>query len=148
MPDTTVSADAVVSELRGRVRERLREQLRSAGASPAFDDPALFEEVEALLHRAAAVSGTDALLLPELLGDPDRWRLRTAMRYDSHRRGSAASVVLFLKRRIMMPVLRWFFEYSHDNFERQRRVNQVLFACVQELAIENARLRHELRSRS
>jgi hypothetical protein len=44
-----------------------------------------------------------------------------------------------------MPVFRWLFEYSRDNFERQRRVNQVLFACVQELAVENARLRQEMR---
>jgi hypothetical protein len=43
-----------------------------------------------------------------------------------------------------MPALRWFFEYSRDNFERQRRVNQVLFACVQELAAETARLRRDL----
>jgi hypothetical protein len=46
-----------------------------------------------------------------------------------------------------MPVFRWLFEYSHDNFERQRRVNQVLFACVQELAVETARLRQELQRR-
>ena len=44
-----------------------------------------------------------------------------------------------------MPVLRWLFEYSRDNFERQRRVNRVLFACVQELALETARLRQEAR---
>jgi len=41
-------------------------------------------------------------------------------------------------------VLRWLFEYSRDNFERQRRMNEVLSACVQELAIETARLRQEV----
>jgi hypothetical protein len=46
-----------------------------------------------------------------------------------------------------MPVLRWLFEYSRDNFERQRRVNQVLFACVQQLSLETARLRRELEQR-
>jgi hypothetical protein len=44
-----------------------------------------------------------------------------------------------------MPILRWLFEYSRDNFERQRRMNDVLSACVQELAIETARLRQEVR---
>jgi hypothetical protein len=68
------------------------------------------------------------------------------MRYQSHRPSAAASLVIFLKRRILMPVFRWMFEYSRDNFERQRRVNRVLFACVQELAIETARLRQELDS--
>ena len=45
-----------------------------------------------------------------------------------------------------MPMFRWLFEYSRDNFERQRRVNDVLFACVQELAIENARLRRDVQA--
>ena len=66
------------------------------------------------------------------------------MRYDSHRGGAAASAITFIKRRMLMPVFRWLFEYSRDNFERQRRVNQILFACVQELALETARLRQEL----
>ena len=96
----------------------------------------MFADVERLLQSAAATEHADALLLPELLGDPDTWRLETAMRYQSHRSRGSASIIVFLKRRILMPVLRWLFEYSRDNFERQRRVNQVLFACVQELALE------------
>ncbi len=144
MTETAVAADAVIAELQQRVRERLRVQLLRSGASPAFSDPALFADVEAMLHRATDVGDADALLLPELLGDPDTWRLDTAMRYQSHRTSGAASIILFLKRRLLMPVLRWLFEYSRDNFERQRRVNRVLFACVQELAVETARLRQEL----
>jgi hypothetical protein len=95
---------------------------------------------------SATESGdASALLLPELLGEPRSWRVETAMRYQSHRGSAAGSAILFAKRRILMPMLRWLFEYSRDNFERQRRVNQVLFACVQELAIETALLRRELR---
>ena len=56
-----------------------------------------------------------------------------------------ASLFIFVKQRVLMPMLRWLFEYSRDNFERQRRVNDVLFACVQELAIENARLRRDVK---
>ena len=136
-----------MSELQARVRERLRLELLRSGASTAFEDPRLFSDVETLLRTAADVGDTDALLLPELLGDPATWRLDTAMRYQSHRTSGTASIVIFLKRRILMPVFRWMFEYSRDNFERQRRVNRVLFACVQELAIETARLRQELDSR-
>jgi hypothetical protein len=142
-----VSTEAVMSELQARVRERLRRQLLDHGASPAFADPALFADVERLLQSATAAGDSSALLLPELLGDPDTWRLRTAMRYESHRAGAAGAAMLFVKRRLLMPVFRWLFEYSRDNFERQRRVNQVLFACVQELAVETARLRQELRNR-
>ena len=138
-----VAADELLTELRGRVRERLRQQLLRHGASPALEDPATFAEVEALLRGATESAAPSALLLPELLGDPETWRLETAMRYQSHREG-AGPLLIFVKRRLLMPVLRWLFEYSRDNFERQRRMNEVLAACVQELAIETARLRQEV----
>ena len=139
-----LSTGAVNAELRSRVRERLRQHLLDHGASRAFDDPALFADVDRILQSATETGAANALILPELLGDPDTWRLRTAMQYGSHRGNAAGAALVFVKRRLLMPVLRWLFEYSRDNFERQRHVNQVLFACVQELAIETARLRQEL----
>jgi hypothetical protein len=134
-----------MAELRGRVRDRLRAQMLEGSASPDLADSVLFAEVEALLRRAADGDDPTRLILPELLGDPATWRLQTAVHYQSHRGPGAASFILFFKRRVLMPVLRWLFEYSRDNFERQRRVNDVLFACVQELALETARLRAEVR---
>ncbi len=133
-----------MAELHRRVRERLRSQLVEDGGRPAFDDPALFAEVEAVLRAAASTPETARLLLPELLGEPDTWRLTTSIRYQSHRGRTAAGLFIFVKRRVVLPLLRWFYEYSRDNFERQRRVNHVLFACVQELALETALLRREL----
>ena len=50
-------------------------------------------------------------------------------------------------RRLLLPAFRWLFEYSQSNFVRQQRVNHVLFACVQQLAIENAALRRDLERR-
>jgi len=141
-----VSVDAVMAELHTDVRRRLRERLLLHGASTSFMDPALFAEVERLLQTAANTGDPNGVLLPEFLGDPETWRLQTSMQYRSHRASGIASVVLFVKRHVIMPVLRWLFEYSRDNFERQRRVNQVLFVCVQELAIENARLRRDVRA--
>jgi hypothetical protein len=122
--DASVPVDAVITELHGRV---------------------LFADVEALLRAAAGTSDSTKLILPELLGEPDTWRLTTSMRYQSHRAKGPAAVRIFLKRYVLMPMFRWLYEYSRDNFERQRRTNQVLFACVQELALETALLRRELR---
>jgi hypothetical protein len=134
-----------MADLQARVRARLQDDLVRHGASRALEDPAVFAAVEALLRAGAETRQSGALLLPELLGDPATWRLDTAMRYRSHRGGAAARALVFVKRRILMPVHRWLFEYSRDNFERQQRVNQVLFACVQELATETARLQQEVR---
>ena len=131
-----------MSDLQAQVRERIRQHLLRHGASNAFEDPVLFTEVEGVLRAAIDSASPRALLLPELLGDPETWRLQTAMRYQSHR-GRVGELIIFVKRRVLMPIFRWLFEYSRDNFERQRRVNQVLFACVQELAVETARLRAE-----
>jgi hypothetical protein len=142
---TELSVDAVMTELQGRVRERLRDHILRHGGSPAFEDAALFADVERLLFNATTTVDPNALILPEVLGDPETWRVETAIRYRSHRGGVAAPVLMFVKRRVLMPVFRWLFEYSRDNFERQRRVNHVLFACVQELALETARLRREVR---
>ena len=138
----------MTAELRERVRARLRERLKLHGASRAFENPDLFADVDRLLQSSIAEGDAGALVLPELLGDPDTWRLQTAMHYQSHRGAGLGAFVLFVKRRLLMPMFRWLFEYSRDNFERQRRVNQVLFACIQELAIENAALRQQVRGSS
>ena len=141
------SVDQVMATLRDRVRERVRADLVRHGASGALEDPFLFAEIDSMLRAAIDRSQPAALLLPELLGDPSTWRLDTAIRYQSHR-GAAAGPIIFVKQRLIMPLLRFFYEFSRDNFERQRRVNQVLFACVQELAIETTRLRHQVRDLS
>jgi hypothetical protein len=139
-----VDVDAVMAELHGRVRERLRGQLVEAG-SEAFADPAVFADVAEVMRAAVSTPEHARLILPELLGEPDTWRLTTKMAYRSHRGTGAASLILFFKQRVLMPLLRWMYEYSRDNFERQRRTNHVLFACVQELALETALLRREVR---
>jgi hypothetical protein len=136
-----------MADLQGRVRERVRAELVRHGASEALDDPALFADIDTMLRAAIQRSQPAALLLPELLGDPSTWRLDTAIKYQTHR-GAAGAPIIFVKQRLLMPLLRWFYEFNRDNFERQRRINQVLFACVQELAIELAKQRRELQALS
>jgi hypothetical protein len=141
-----VAVDTVMAELQDRVRARLREELLQHGASRALEDPAVFAEVERVLREATSRTGIRALLLPEFLGDPSSWRLEPALSYSSHRSAATAAVIRGVKQRVLMPMLRWLFEYSHDNFVRQQRVNHALFACVQELAIQNAQLRQDLQN--
>jgi hypothetical protein len=141
-----VPVDTVMAQLQDRVRARLREELLQHGASRALEDPDVFADVERLLREAVSRTAARALLLPEFLGDPAGWRIEPALTYPSHRTAMAATVIRGIKQRVLMPALRWLFEYSHDNFVRQQRVNHVLFACVQELAIQNAELRRDLQN--
>lgn len=139
-----VPVEPIVAELQDAVRERLRRELLQSGASRTLADPAVFAEVEALLREATRRTSNRALLLPEYLGDPATWRLEPALKLGSHRGPLAARLLLGVKRKVLLPAFRWLFEYTHDNFVRQQRVNQVLFAVVQELAARNAELRRDL----
>lgn len=133
--------DPLMAELQRRVRVKLRERLRRRG-SDRFGDQEIFDEVEKVF-RQALETPADALLLPQMADEPDAWRLETALRFRSHRRW-VGSILVGFKRRVMLPVLRWLFDYSRDNFERQQALNTRLLACIQAIAAEQAALRREI----
>ena len=86
------------------------------------------------------------LLLPELLDGIHDWELKPQLSLSSHRR-VLGPLILLVKRRLLLPLSRWLLEYARENFRRQQQVNRILFACIEELAVENARLRSELEQR-
>jgi hypothetical protein len=135
-----------MSELQANVRDELRRRVRAHGGAADYDDARVFESVERLLRRASQKGEEGlrgALLLPELLGDAPPWQLQTHLRFSSHR-PAFGPLLIFMKRRLLLPLNRWLYEYVLGNFHRQQRLNLVLIACVEELAIENARLRRDL----
>jgi hypothetical protein len=142
----TVRVDALMGEIERDVRTRLRRHLIKRGGAPEYEDEEIFETVRAVLARAAEERNLDATLLPELLDSDVEWRLQTHLALSSHR-PAAGRFILFAKRRILLPLTRWLFEYSQENFRRQDHLNRVLFACIEELALENARLRRDLQRR-
>ena len=129
-------------EIEDRVRDELRRRLLARGGAPEYQDPEVFRSVDRLLRRAADRPDEHALV-PEFLGPESDWRLQTHLRFTSHRQ-LMGPLVLFVKRRMLLPLTRWLYEYSVGNFERQERVNRLLIASIEELAIENARLRRDL----
>ena len=125
------------------MREAIRRRVTEHGGSAEYRDPVLFERVWSLLGHAAEGRNPDFLLLPELLDESGDWDLRTQLSLSSHR-PALGPIILLVKRRVLLPLSRWLLEYTRENFRRQHRVNRLLFACIEELAIENARLRREL----
>ena len=144
MNDRPVSVNAVMREVEGDVRRRLQQHLLKRGGAPEYRDEAIFEQVRAVLGRAADERNLDALLLPELLDGDVAWELQTRLNLSTHRPGLVGGTILWAKRRVLVPLTRWLFEYSQDNFRRQHHLNRVLFSCIEELAIENARLRRDV----
>lgn len=103
----------------------------------------MFEEVEELLR--SALGRRRALMTPSLLLDENEWDLATSLRLTSHRHRTGG-VILFVKRRLLLPLTRWLYEFSRDNFERQNQVNDTLMAAVETLTVEVMRLRREVES--
>jgi hypothetical protein len=135
-----VNVDAVMRNIEDDVRRARRKRLLARGAASEYGDDRIYVSVDSILRRAIEARDHDALLLPELIGDEDSSRLTTHLRFSSHRSRLGPAIV-FAKRRILLPAMRWLYEYSLNNFRRQNRLNQVVFACIEELAIENAMLR-------
>lgn len=130
-------------EIEAEVRRDLRSRIVVRGGADDYSNPATFAVVERILRRAVVERSHDALLLPELLPSDPQWQPEMRLRIASHRR-LLGGVIVSVKRRILLPLTRWLYEYCLENFRRQQRVNLVLFSCVEELAIENAKLRQDL----
>jgi hypothetical protein len=138
-----VNVDEVMRGIEEEVRSVRRQRLLAHGAAADYTDPRLYAIVDATLRRAIDGRDHDALLLSELAAGEDTNRLATHLRFASHR-SRLGPIVVFAKRRLLLPAMRWLYEYSLNNFRRQDRLNRIVFACLEELAIENARLRLEL----
>jgi hypothetical protein len=136
----TVGVEQLMRDLEAGVRADRRSRLVARGGPPEYRDEEVFAAVEGVLRRALENRDRDVLLVPELSGDEAEWRLQTHLKFSSHRR-VAGPLIVFLKRRLLLPMMRWLYEYSLENFRRQERINRMLFACLEELAIENAKLR-------
>lgn len=136
-----LSVDAVMNEVRATVRARLREELaRTDPASPLLTAQ-VFDEAEAVYRKA--LERRRLLMMPALLLDEDEWELDTSLRFASHRRLLGRLVVL-AKRRVLLPLTRWLYEFSRDNFARQARVNDTLMATMETLVVEIVTLRREV----
>jgi hypothetical protein len=135
-----VSVERVMRDIEDDLRSERRARLIAGGAAQEYRDAEVFAAVESVLRRAVDGRDHQALLLPELLADDHDWRLQPGLRFTSHR-PLTGPIVVFFKRRVLLPLTRWLYEYNLENFQRQERLNRILFACIEELAIENARLR-------
>ena len=142
VPTDPIRVAPLMKQIESDVRSKIRRRLVKHGMG-AYEDEQIFERVRALLQHAADGRDLSVLLLPELLGDEVEWSLEPNLRLTSHR-PAAGKAILFAKRRILLPLTRWLFEYSQTNFRRQQQLNRILLACIEELAVENARLRRDL----
>ena len=135
-----IEVDRLMRELEDDVRRARRKRLLARGGAAEYRNPALYQHVDIVLRRALEARDHGALLLPDFLNSDPDWQLTTHLRFSSHR-PVIGPMLIFIKRRLFLPLTRWLYEYSLENFRRQQRLNTILLACIEELAIENAKLR-------
>jgi hypothetical protein len=138
-----VDVSRVMADIRRRASAELRERAFDRGNTPAFSDAELFDKVEQVLRDAVDDADRKVLLLSEIIAGDEDLTLEPSARLTSHR-PVVGPLILFVKRRLLQPLTQWLYEYSMDNFRRQAQINRIVFAALQALAIENARLRIEL----
>jgi hypothetical protein len=142
-PAKSATVERLMRDIEGEVRRQRRTRIIERGGPDEYRDEAVFEIVEQVLRRAIDHRDLNALLIPEILDADEPWELQLPLQFNSHRRLLGAPI-LFVKRRILHPLLHWLYDYSLENFRRQQRVNRLLFASIEELAIENAKLRLDI----
>ena len=130
----------LMREIEDEVRRQRQARALARGGPDDYRDETLFATVESVLGRAVDRSNPDALLLPQLIDADEAWDLQLPLKFESHRK-LLGPVIIFVKKRLLLPLTHWLYEYSLENFRRQQRINRLLFAAVEELALENARLR-------
>jgi len=135
-----VDVSRVMADIRMRASAELRERAFDRGNTPEFSDAELFDIVEQMLRSAVDESDRKVLLLSEIIAGTRDLTLEPAARLTSHR-SVVGPLIVFVKRRLLQPLTQWLYEYSMDNFRRQAQINAVMFAALQALAIENAKLR-------
>jgi hypothetical protein len=138
-----IDVDRVMREIEDDVRRARRKRLLARGGAAEYRDADLYEHVDIVLRRALEARDHGALLLPDFLSSDPDWQLTTHLRFSSHR-PVIGPVLIFIKRRLLLPLTRWLYEYSLENFRRQQKLNTILLACIEELAIENAKLLKKL----
>lgn len=93
---------------------------------------------EILIERAAGESSLHQQL--DSLGD---WRLQLHPNFTTHR-GRVGRLGVWVKRRILLPPLRWLLEPVESNAWRQDRLNVKLLHLIEEMAWEIGRLKSRL----
>ena len=126
------------------VRRQRQARALARGGPDDYRDETIFATVESVLSRAVDRNDPEALILPQLVDADEIGDLQLPLKFQSHRR-FVGPAIIFFKKRLLLPLTHWLYEYSLENFRRQQRINRLLFAAVEELALENARLRAILR---
>lgn len=130
-----------VEEIMAHLRKRIEE--RHAGGACSRDE--IRGETAIWLADVMSNRLSDDSVLQNYLDTLGLWRLQLHPNFSSHR-GGIGRVLVWLKKRVLYPPLRWIVEVVEVNAWRQDRLNLSLLNLLEEMALEIGRLRARLDS--
>lgn len=133
----TLLVEDVMREIRRRVGERL-------GKGMASDEETLVA-IEEVFQNALDARDGEKIHCLNYLGPEEEWTLNKPVVISSHR-GAVGKLLVLLKERLLVPMHRWLYEYSRQNFVRQHRLNLVTLSCVESLIAQNTGLWKRIRA--
>jgi len=125
----------IMTYLRGRIAER--------HASGSLEPDEIRSETAVWLAEVMSERPAGESVLRHYLDTIGSWRLQLHPNFSSHR-GWIGRVLVWIKRRVLYPPLRWVVEVVEVNAWRQDRLNEAYLNLLEEMALEIGRLRARL----
>ncbi len=132
---TSPDVDEIMAYIQNRIEERRR-------GGVLFEDEVRAEAglwlSEVLIERAQ----TDSTL-QHYLDTIGEWLMQLHPNFSTHR-GGFGRILVWIKKRILRPPMRWLVEQVESNAWRQDRLNLQLLSLLEEMAWEIGRLKSRL----
>jgi hypothetical protein len=138
MSDWTTTSDGRVDV--AAVMNRIREKIRGRRDLGLYSDEEVEELTSLKLQAFADDAGIDPELLARLMADNHNWNISTDYRIETHRQGTGARTIVWLKK-LVRP---WVRLYTDHPLSRQAQINLYLHYLGHNLVRELVRLQVEV----
>lgn len=118
----------------------LRERIARRQASGRDDRDEIRSETAVWLAEVMSRDRSAESVLRHQLDTAGEWRLQLHPNFTTHR-GRLGRILVWVKRRLLYPPLRWIVEVVEVNAWRQDRMNASTLNLLEEMALEIGRLR-------
>jgi len=122
------------------VMNRIREKIRGRRDLGLYTDEEVEELTSLKLQAFADDAGIDPELLARLMADNHNWNISTDYRIETHRQGTGARTIVWLKK-LVRP---WVRLYTDHPLSRQAQINLYLHYLGHNLVRELVRLQVEV----
>ncbi len=105
-----------------KIMEDIRRDIEKRKQEGRYYEEEIQQIAQAKLEKIYKAPDLDMEILQEFHSAEGKWNISVRHQIKSHRKGIGRLIVLF-KRKIVRPLIRWFIEFTEENFKRQYWLN-------------------------